>query len=332
MRVLVCLLAVVPLFAQAPRVGEIDYYGIRKVSREKIRAAVGIRPGDPLPPSKGDVEDRLEKLPNVVEARLEAVCCDEGKAALFVGIEERGAAHFALRTAPAGNAVLPEEIVSKYRDFLAAVESAARRGSTAEDLTQGHSLMADPAAREIQQQFAEFTTKNLALVRSVLRDAAEPEQRAVAAAIAGYAPDKRKVIDDLLYAMQDPDERVRANAMRALGAIAVLAAKQPALELKIPPIWFVEMLNSIALSDRMKAANALVALTDHDAAETLELIRERALPAVMEMARWKNLRYALPAFILAGRLASLNEQQIEDAWSGGRREQVIESLARRGKR
>src|SRR5260370_19063264 len=45
--------------------------------------------GDPLPPSKGDVEDRLEKIPNVVRAQLEAVCCEEGKAILFVGVEEK---------------------------------------------------------------------------------------------------------------------------------------------------------------------------------------------------------------------------------------------------
>ena len=35
-----------------------------------------------------------------------------------------------------------------------------------------------------------------------------------------------------------------------------------------------------------------------------------ALAAVVEMARWQDLRHALPAFILAGRLAGLDEAEI----------------------
>ena len=57
----------------------------------------------------------------------------------------------------------------------------------------------------------------------------------MAATIIGYAPDKKKVVGDLEYAMQDPDESVRGNAMRALGAIAVLATREPEREIESPP-------------------------------------------------------------------------------------------------
>ena len=40
----------------------------------------------------------------------------------------------------------------------------------------------------------------------------------------------------------------------------------------------------------------------------------------MEMAQWKVLRYALPAFILAGRIAGMNEQEIQKAWTSGDRQ------------
>jgi hypothetical protein len=324
-----CILAVSAAAAQAPRIGEIDAYGFRKVSQEKALRALNVKPGDPLPGSKGNLEDRLERIAGIVEARLQAVCCDEaGKAILFVGVEERGAPHFAFRSPPAGEASLPANIVEKYQKLLVAVENAARRGSTAEDLTEGHSLMADPDARELQQQFTPYARDNLKLLRDVLRSCPEPEQRAIAAGIIGYAPDKKAVLDDLQLAMQDPDEAVRANAMRALAAVAVLAVKQPALGIRIPATWFVEMLNSIVLSDRMKAAEVLVNLTDKNAPNVLQQIRERALPAVIEMARWKTLRYALPAYMLAGRMAGLSEQQIEDAWSQGRREDVIRRVER----
>src|ERR1051326_7316932 len=102
-------------------------------------------------------------------------------------------------------------------------------------------------------------------------------------------PEKTKVINDLESAMQDPDESVRANAMRALGAIAVLASREPELGIHISATWFVEMLNSIVLSDRFKAATALVNLTEKDGKAALEQIRSRALGSVLEMAQWKNL-------------------------------------------
>ena len=62
-----------------------------------------------------------------------------------------------------------------------------------------------------------------------------------------YAPHKPDVVNDLQYALQDPDEAVRANAVRALNGFAVLAAKQPARGIRVSATWFVEMLNSIVL-------------------------------------------------------------------------------------
>jgi len=41
------------------------------------------------------------------------------------------------------------------------------------------------------------------------------------------------------------------------------------------------------------------------------------------MAQWKELRYALPPFILVGRLAGMNEQEIQKAWTRGDRKAVI---------
>ena len=284
---------------------------------------VGVSAGDRLPPSKGELEDRLEKIPGVVVARVEAVCCEGSQSMLFVGIEERGAAHFALRTPPAGAATLPPEIVGSYTELVHAVESAARRGSTAEDLTHGHPLMADPDARAIQENFPDFTAHHLAKIREVLRNSADEEQRSMAATLIGYAPDKNAVIGDLEYAIQDPDESVRSSAMSALNAIAVLAAKQPEIGIRISPTWFVEMLNSIVLSDRTRATKALITLTDSRPAATLDLLRERALPSLMEMAQWNSLRYALPAFILLGRVGGLSEEQIQQSWTSGDRAAMI---------
>src|SRR5665811_1289749 len=298
--------AVCSAAAQAPKTGDINFYGLRKLAPDKILRTLELKSGDPLPPSKGDLEDRLELISGVAAARVEAVCCDGANAILFIGIEERGSPHFDTRQAPAGTASLPEDIMAAYREYMGAVERAAQLGNAAEDLTAGESRIADPAARRFEERFAGLGVDRI----EVLRDGAEPEERAVAAAVIGYAPKKDQVIKDLQFAMQDAEPAVRANAVRAMMAIAVLAQKRPDLGLRIEPTWMVEMLNSIVLGDRQQAALALVTLTEQRNAATLELIRARALPALVEMARWKTLGYALPAFLLVGRAGGVPEQEL----------------------
>jgi HEAT repeat protein len=310
-------------FAQPPKIGEINFYGLRKLPAATILTALGIKPGDPLPKSKGDLEDRLGEVPGVVDGRIEALCCDGSNTTLFIGVEERGGPHFDTHGTPAGAAALPDEIINQYHELLTAVARAARNGTAGEDLSAGHSLMADPDARRLQEGFAAYASENLQLLRDVLRDGSEPEQRATAAVVMGYAPKKSAVLNDLQYALQDPDDSVRGNAARSLKAIAVMALKQQQASLKVAPVWFVEMLNSIALSDRIQAAQTLVILTDQPNPAAVDLLRERALPALAEMARWKTLDYALPAFLLLGRVAAMNEADIQNQWRTGDREAVI---------
>jgi hypothetical protein len=293
-------------FAQAPKIGEINFYGLRKVPVEKLLSTLGIRTGGPLPPSKGDLEERLAEVPGVLDARIEAVCCQGPDAALFIGIEERGSAHFSTRGEPAGSAVLPDDELEAYRNF----QSATARAQHA-------------AARRLEEGFTAFATDQAELLRDVLRNSSEAESRAAAAAIAAYVPKKGDIVNDLQYALQDSDETVRANAARALKDIAIQSRKGLVPEVKIAPVWLVEMLNSLALGDRLQAVGALVVLTDQPNPAALDLIRERALPALADMARWKTLEYALPAFMLLGRAAGVPETQLQDQWGKGDREAVL---------
>ncbi|MGH9723301.1 MAG: HEAT repeat domain-containing protein [Bryobacteraceae bacterium] len=328
---LLSLICCATLAAQ-PRIGLIEFYGPRKVPVERVRRALGVKEGDPFPASKGAVEERIEEIPGVVGARMHGVCCDAGKAILFVGIEEKGAPHFPFRSEPEGTAALPEEIVETYQQFLVALENAVRRGNTADDIRSGHSLMADPETRAIQERFPEFAEKHLAVLREVLRNSADAEQRAIAAHVIGYAPKKRDVIDELQYAVQDSGESVRNNAIRALGAIAVLAARDPSLEIHIEPTWFVEMLNSIVWTDRNKAVMVLLNLTDDRNQRVLDLVRQRALDSLVDMARWRSLSHAIGAFTLLGRAAGLTDRLIEDSWTKGEREAVIAMARKAGKK
>ena len=300
-----------------------DFYGVKKVSEDKLRKALGVIEGDLLPRSKEDVEERIEAVPNVVRARLEAACCTDGKAVLYVGIEERGVLAFSYHNDPEGKQKLPEEIMDAYRVFLLAVRAAVTVGEAGEDFSQGHSRMVNAKARQAQEAFIPLAEENQKLLQDVLRNASDPEHRAIAAYVVGYVKTKRLVIDDLQYAMRDPDETVRNHAMRTLGGFAMLAIKDPELGIKVAPTWFIEMLNSLVWTDRNNASVSLVNLTESRDERILSHLRERAMPALIEMARWKHLPHALPAFILLGRVLGIPEQEIQDTWSKGERERLI---------
>jgi hypothetical protein len=224
----------------------------------------------------------------------------------------------------------PAAVHEAYAQFLKAVEEAARAGQTGEDLSLGHSVMQFEPARKVQERFVALASEHQAGLRQALRESSDNEQRAIAAYVLGYSPKKDAVVNDLQYALQDSDDTVRGNAIRALAPIAVLGLKHPDLEIRVSPTWFVEMLDSIIWTDRNNAAVAMVDISEPRDARVLAHLKERALPALAEMARWKHLPHALPAFILIGRVAGLPEKEIQDAWSAGEREKVIQRAMKSG--
>jgi hypothetical protein len=188
--------------------------------------------------------------------------------------------------------------------------------------------MADSQCRELQQAFIPLVAQDLNLLARVIRESADPDQRTMAAYLLQYGPRgpraSKTIIDALQYAMQDQEDAVRQNAMRSLAAIAIGAKLHPDQQIHVQPTWFIELLNSVVWSDRRNASLALVDLTENRDPDTLALLRERSLDSIVEMARWHDLQHALPAFILAGRLAGLDEKQIQNAWVSGNREPVLE--------
>jgi hypothetical protein len=178
--------------------------------------------------------------------------------------------------------------------------------------------MENQEARKHQREFIPLADKYLDVLHRVIRTSRDPDQRAMAAYILQYGPrgprTTQQIIEDLQYALQDVEEDVRANAIRALNAMYVGLKLHPEQNIAIRPTWFVELLNSIVWSDRHNAAVALVNMTEDRQPETLRMIRERAFTPLVEMARWRDLSHALPGFILIGRISGMQEKEIQDAW------------------
>ena len=54
------------LCGQTPPIGIVDYYGLRRVSEEEVRTALGLKKGDPVPESRAAIEARLRSIPFLV--------------------------------------------------------------------------------------------------------------------------------------------------------------------------------------------------------------------------------------------------------------------------
>src|SRR5918993_4629583 len=95
--------AVVPAVASAqlPRIGIIDFYGLRKTTPSQVREALGISVGDSLTAvAMFEVPARLAELPGVVSAAIDPVCCEDGKTMLYVGVAEEGSPALELHARP----------------------------------------------------------------------------------------------------------------------------------------------------------------------------------------------------------------------------------------
>jgi hypothetical protein len=328
-----------------PRIGIIDFYGMRKVTEQQVRARLPVREGDvapfeldpaPLNPvmklvwrltgqsevDKSAVVASLQSIPGVVRADVTFVQGgSDPKATLFVGVAETGAPQFTYRAVPNGTVALPSSMIDAYGQLMEALPGAMAKG-VQEDDSQGYALHSDATMRAIEEKMIAFAANHVALVRDVLKNAGDANQRIAAAWIIGYAPDKRVVLNDLLDAARDPDETVRNNAVRALGIIAEFAAQKPELGIRLDPSLFVDMLNSVIWTDRNKATMVLYGLTETRPADTLQMLHERAMPALLEMARWKD-DHAWDALELLGRIGGMDDKEIEASRDQNDRERVI---------
>jgi hypothetical protein len=308
---------------QLPAIQTIDFYGLRTVSEAQVRKALQIKEGTLPPESTLPAQLRVEAIDRVIHARLNFVCCEKGKTTLYVGIQEQDLPSLEFRPAPTGSVRLPFDVPPAGAAYDIAFQRAMEAGDHAEDQSAGHSLMHFQEARVAQQKFIVLAQLHPAILHDVLRNSADARQRALAAQILAYAADKRDVVADLIYGTSDPNDDVRNNSTRALWLIAKLAQRKPDLQIQVPPTVFIDLLNSLVWTDRNKSSYALMETTFNRDPATLAEIRAKALPSLVEMARWKAIGHAQPAIFLLGRIGGISEDDIQAAIDRGDREAVI---------
>jgi hypothetical protein len=317
-----------------PPVSIVDLYGLEgKVDAADVLKAANIKPGDDprkVFSRKKDIEQSLREVPGVADASITFVCCaDRGGSMIYIGIRETSVPAIAFRPAPSGNVRLPRNIVDLGKQFDKAFDGLVKKGDLSEQDRNGAAYFADPAVNAILQQFPEIAGHFQAELHAVIRDSSDAKERALAAQVIAYHTDKKQVVDDLVYASSDPDADVRNNATRALMVISNYSLDKPGLGIQVPFDGFIALLNSISWTDRNKSLGLLDSMTQRRDPALLAKLRREALPSLRDAAMWKNPGHAQWAFYILGRVAGMDESQIDKLWSDGDRETPVREMYKR---
>lgn len=301
-------------YPQAIKIGVIDFFGNRKINSETIRTHINVREGDTVTHESLQPETivtTLEHISGVKHASVNPICCDTAKnLLLYIGIGESDSVILKYHATPNQNISLPGQLLAAYRNFGNQVEAAVQSGQNTEDDSRGYALLNYRPARKEQYRFIDFAQQHFQILQDVLRSSRYGEQRAAAAEIIAYSTNRKRVVNNLLYAVADSDETVRNNATRSLGILAGYLATRPELKISVPATPFINMLHSIVWTDRNKGVLVLAHLTQSRSPRILQQIKAQALASIIEMAKWKDRGHALFSFIILGRLADEREDAL----------------------
>ncbi|MEQ8762617.1 MAG: HEAT repeat domain-containing protein [Planctomycetota bacterium] len=288
----------------------IDLYGRRTVEASAVNAALGVMPGVPADFDRDAARERLCAIDGIEDAKL-ILMLIPGNEILLVGLKETGAPEASYRTEPSGEARLPEDIIRLYDEIQAESLNGIRKGISAEDRTDGYALSRYEPARKREQELRDRSRAMGPLLHEVLRDSGDARHRAVAAKAIAYLPNKAETVPSLAAAIRDSDATVRNNAIRSLMVLADWANGREdfAVELDFAPL--ITLLESLEWTDRNKAAALLHALTLSRDSKLLSALRSRSIPALTEMARWHSSGHAFTSTMILGRLAGLEDEQIQ---------------------
>jgi hypothetical protein len=315
------------------RVGLLDFFGTAGIDVPAVRAASPVHVGDTITWDKSsDLKSRVNAAVAGVIGQpatdVSVVCCDGGgRAIIYVGLPGTNVRDLPHVPPPTGSVCLPSSAVRLYDRTMDAMQKAIEAGDASEDRSKGYALSHHPEYRDRQLALREFALAHERQVRSALAECRQPENRAAAAQILGYANRSRAQVDALVRAANDPDRIVRNNAVRALG---VLASAQSRTDIAtIPTKPFIAMLNSGTWEDRNKAGLLLSALVAGADAPALSDMRRNAMDSLVEMARWQERGHASAYRLLLGRIAGFDEARMNELIAAGEVETIIAAAQRR---
>lgn len=329
-RALALAFVLLPLAALAQpdsiQVGEIAFFGTAGVDVARVRAQLPVHEGDTI--RQSDFETLLSHLKSSLDPTLgnpptdvALVCCDDQqRLLLYIGLGGSNSSPLTLLPAPHGSQCLPQPAVDLYQRAMDANMKAVEQGDAAEDETRGYPLAHNPGLRQQQLAMRDYALHHLPAVQAALRNCAAAENRRTAAEILGFADRSAPQVAALVRAAADSDSLVRNNAVRALGVLA--SADHPG-SLDIPARALIQLLNSDKWTDRNKGGFLFLRLTKSRDPRLLADLRRQAFVSLVEMARWREAGHASLYRVILGRMAGMNEAQLEKLAQDGPVEAII---------
>jgi hypothetical protein len=319
--------------ADETAIASVETYGLHHVERKKVLDVANLDAGDRPPRSVQwkAIAGRLEKIPGVKRAAIVVITTPfdtasggtVGRPVVYIGIQESDQPDVTFHAPPAGKVTLPKDVVKLYAERERTFLDSVKHNDFSEDDSNGYALMGNAAARAVQRKFPPLADQHYDRLLDVLENSKYAEQRAMAATIIGYASNKKRAAKDLVIGTQDSDALVRNDAVRALSVLLTYARAHRELGVEVSTDWCLDLLESLQWTDRNKALAVLDAATAERDPALLAKLRQRSLPTLVEMARWKS-PHGLMAFLLVGRVAGLTDEEITKAWKGGERDKMIE--------
>ncbi len=304
------------------RIGLIEFFGTTGTDLAKLRAALPVKEGEPMPDDDAQIRQAVRRFAGKDATDVAAVCCvGQSDSILFIGLPGSNARSIAHNPAPTGPERLPEAAVQLFEQTMAALLTAITSGDNGEDRKTGYALGSNAALRAKQLEIREYALANQPLLMLILKSSSDGEHRAIAAHFLGYAQQSLEQIAALIAAVRDPDENVRNNSTRALAALADSSADIAA---RIDPADFVAMLSSVTWSDRNKANMILGFLTRSRAPQLLAVLREQALESLLEMGRWKS--HGADSLTILGRIAGIEEVSLKELVEKGETEPIFRAV------
>jgi hypothetical protein len=311
MRALVLLMVMACGLWADDHIGGIEFFGYKGLDVDAARRALPVHVGDRMTgPNRQRIIEAVRQAIGVRQVRVNDVCCDpEGRTWVYISLPGKSSVPFRYLPEPTGSARLSPELVALMKKRDKALYAAIEKGGDApqEDDSAGYALTHDPASRALDLQLREYALHHEEELAKVLETSSDAEHRGMAATGMGYAKQSRAQLDALLKACRDPADGVRNDATRALG---VLARSSESVGAQIDPSVFIDMIRSDVWTDRNKSSGVLTAITSTRDAEVLRTLQDQCGDALLEMAGWHEVGFALGARVILGRIAGIEEAQV----------------------
>jgi HEAT repeats len=307
------------------QIGAINYFGYGGLPLQKVRATLPLHVGDTLTHatfSKKPINDAVLSAIGKLPTDVNVTCCIASQQLeIFIGLPGSTSRPVPSGPVPSGNTHLDPEGLRLYEQEQPLIGQAAVRGTGSEDDSHGYMISNDPSLKAVNLAMRSYAIGRESELRQVLQTSSDPKDRRAAAALLGYVQRSSTQAEALSKAIEDPDEEVRNNAVRAL---AVLSAATTSDHLQINMKPLINLLYSDIWTDRNKASFLLMRMSEARNPEVLRSLRKEAMGPLVEGASWTDVPgHSTPFLVVLARIGGIPDYKLDELLKSGNTNAII---------